>query len=107
MNIASLIVLDWLLTSLNYTELFRVHGVSCVGAVKMYGGGGLEVFLDSFPQGSARFPYVGTDAVDVWALVFVDDPCLIDFGVLVLGVAQSCSEGVGTLEVDLDASAFT
>ena len=91
----------------NNVKLVGVHGVSCGGAVEMYGGGGLEVLLDSFPQGSARFPYVGTGAVDVWALLLIDDPCLIGFGVLVLGVAQSCSEGVGSLEVDLDASAFT
>ena len=45
------------------------------------------MLLNSFPQGSARFPYVGTGAVDVWALVLVDDPCLIGFGVLVLWVA--------------------
>ena len=42
----------------------------------------------------------------MWALVLVDDSCLVDFGVLVLGVAQGCSEGVGALEVDLDTSAF-
>ena len=89
----------------NNVKLVGVHGVSCGGAVEMYGG--LEVLLDSFPLGSARFPYVGTGAVDVWTLVLVDDPCLTGLGVLVLGVAQSCSEDVGTLEVDLDASAFT
>ena len=49
-------------------ELVGVHGVSCGGAVKMYGGGGLKMFFDSFPQGSARFPNVGIGAVDVWAL---------------------------------------
>ena len=70
------------------------------------GGGGLKMFFDSFPQGSARFPNVGTGAVDVWALVLVDDSCLVNFGVLVLGVAQGCSEGVGALKVDLDTSAF-
>ena len=41
-------------------KLVGVHGVSCGGAVKVYGGGGLKMFLDSFPQGSARFPNVGT-----------------------------------------------
>ena len=71
----------------NNVKLIGVHGVSCGGAVEMYGGGGLEVLLDSFPQGSTRFPYVGTGAVDVWALVLVDDHCLIGFGVL--GVAQN------------------
>ena len=45
------------------------------------------MFLNSFPQGSARLPNVGAGAIDVWALVLVDDPCLIGFGVLVLGVA--------------------
>ena len=53
----------------------------------MDGGGGLEVFLDSFTQRSARFSYVGTGAVYLWAFVVVDDACLIVFGVLVLGVA--------------------
>ena len=33
------------------------------------------MFLDSFPQGSARLPNVGAGTLDVWALVFVDDAC--------------------------------
>ena len=33
----------------NNIELVGVHGVSCGGAVKMYRGGGLEMFLDPFP----------------------------------------------------------
>ena len=60
------------------------------------------MFFDPFSQGSARFPNVGTGAVDVWALVLVNDSCLVSFGILVLGVAQSHSKGVGPLEVDLD-----
>ena len=87
-------------------ELVGVHGVSCGGAVKMYGGGGLEMFLNPFPQGPARFPYVGTGAVDVWALIMINDACLVGFGILVLGIAQSCPEGVSPLEVDLDTSSF-
>ena len=87
-------------------ELVGIHGVSCGGAVKMYGGGGLEMFLNPFPQGPARFPYVGTGAVDVGALILVNDACLVGFGILVLGIAQSCPEGVGPLEVDLDTSSF-
>ena len=42
----------------------------------------------------------------MWALVLVYYSCLVGFGVLVLGVAQSCSKGVGPLEVDLDTSSF-
>ena len=87
-------------------ELVGVHGVSCGGAVKMYGGGCLEMFFNPFPQGPARFPYVGTGAVDVGALVLVNDAFLVGFGILILGIAQSCPEGVGTLEVDLDTSSF-
>ena len=87
-------------------ELVGIHGVSCGGAVKMYGGGGLEMFLNPFPQGPARFPYVGTGAVDVRALILVNDACLVGFGILILGIAQSCPEGVGPLEVDLDTSSF-
>ena len=64
------------------------------------------MFFDPFSQGSARFPYVGAGVVDVSALVFVYYSCLVCFGVLVLGVAQSCSKGVGPLEVDLDTSSF-
>ena len=90
----------------NNIELVGVHRVFCGGAVKMYRGGGLEMFLDPFPQGPARFPNVGTEAVDVWALVLVNDACLVGFGILVLGVAQGCSEGVGPLEVDLNTSSF-
>ena len=64
------------------------------------------MFFDPFSQGSARFPNVGTGAVNVWALILVYDPCLVDFGIFVFGVAQSCSKGVGPLEVDLDPSSF-
>ena len=64
------------------------------------------MFLDPFSQGSARFPNVGTGAVDVWVLVLVYDTCLVGFGILVLGVAQGCPECVGPLEVDLDTSSF-
>ena len=42
----------------------------------------------------------------MWALILVYDPCLVGFGVLILGVAQSCSKGVGPLEVDLNTSSF-
>ena len=87
-------------------ELVGVHGVSCGGAMKMYGGGGLEMFLNPFPQGPARLPSVGTGAVDVWALIMINDACLVGFGILVLRIAQSCPEGVGPLEVDLDTSSF-
>ena len=69
------------------TELVRVHWMSCGGAVEVYGGRGLEMFLNSFPQGSARLPDVRAWAVDVRALVFVDDSCLVGGGVLVLRVA--------------------
>ena len=55
--------------------------------MKVYGGGGLEMFPNSFPQGSARLPNVGTRAVDMWALVFVDDSCLVGGRVLVFRVA--------------------
>ena len=64
------------------------------------------MLLNPFTQGPARFPYVGTGAVDVGALILVNDACLVGFGVLVLGIAQSCPEGVGPLEVDLDTSSF-
>ena len=67
-------------------ELVGVHRMSCGGTVVVYGGGGLEMFLNSFPQGSARLPNVGAGALDVLALVFVDDACLVGFGVLILGV---------------------
>ena len=67
-------------------ELLGVHGMSCGGAVVVYGGGGLEMFLDSFSQGSARLPNVGAGTLDVWALVFVNDACLVGFGVFVLRV---------------------
>ena len=90
----------------NNVKLVGVHGMSCGGTVVVYGGRGLEMFLNSFPQGSARLPNVGAGAVDMWALVFVGDACLVGFWVLILGVPQGCSKGVGVLEVDLDSSAF-
>ena len=64
------------------------------------------MFFDPFSQGSARSPNVGTGTVYVWALVLVYESCLVGFGILVLGVAQGCSKGVGPLEVDLDTSSF-
>ena len=54
-------------------------GCPVVAPVVVYGGRGLEMFLNSFPQGSARLPNVGAGAVDMWALVFVDDACFICF----------------------------
>ena len=88
------------------TELIGVHWVSCNGTVKMDGGGGLKMFLYSFPHGSARFPNVGTRAVDVGALVFVDDAYLVGCRVLVFRIAQCCPEGVSALEMYLDTSEF-
>ena len=67
-------------------ELLGVHGMSCGGAVVVYGEGDLKMFLDSFPQGSARLPNVGAGTLDVWTLVFVDDACLVGFWVFVFGV---------------------
>ena len=68
-------------------KLVGVHGVSYGGALEVYRGGGLEIFLKSFPQGSARFTNVGAGAIYVRALVLVDDACLTGFGILVLGVS--------------------
>ena len=34
----------------HYIELLWIHWVSCGGAVKVYGGRGFEVFLNSFTQ---------------------------------------------------------
>ena len=70
------------------------------------GEGALKCSLTLSPQGPARFPNVGTGAVDVWSLILVNDACLVGFGILVLGVAQGCSECVGPLEVDLNTSSF-
>ena len=64
------------------------------------------MFLDPFFQGSARFSNVGAGTVDVWTLVLVYDPCLLGFGVLVLGVAQCCPKCVGPLEMHLNPSSF-
>ena len=70
----------------NNVKLVGVHGMSCGGAVEMYGGGDLEMFFNPFPQGPARFPNVGTGAVDVGALIMVNDACLAGFGILVFGL---------------------
>ena len=87
MNMASLMVLERLFTSL-CTMLNWLGSMGCPvgGTVVVYRGRGLEMFLDSFPQGSARVPNVGAGALAVWALVFVDDVCLVSFGILILGV---------------------
>ena len=42
-------------------KLVGVHGMSCGGAVVVYGGRGLEMFLNSFPQG-----YNSSTAVPSW-----------------------------------------
>ena len=34
----------------NNVKLVGIHGMSCGGTVVVYGGRGLEVFLNSFPQ---------------------------------------------------------
>ena len=86
MNMASLMVLAVHLLVYN-VKLVGIHGVSCGGTVEVYGGRGLEMFLDSFPQGSARFTNVGAGAIYVGALVLVDDACLTGFGILVLWIS--------------------
>ena len=42
----------------------------------------------------------------MWALVLVDNSCLVGFRVLVPWVSKGCTEGVGAPEVNLDTSAF-
>ena len=71
-------------------ELVGVHWMSCSAAVEVYGGGGLEMFFNSFTQGSARFTNVRAGAVDVRALVFIYDSCLVGDSIFVFGVAKSC-----------------
>ena len=71
-------------------ELVGVYWMSCGGTVEVYGGGGFKMFFNSFPQGSARFPNVRAGAVDVRALVFVDDSCLVGGWIFVFRVAKSC-----------------
>ena len=71
-------------------ELVGVHWMSCGGTVEVYGGGGLKMFFNSFPQGSARFSNVRAGEVDVGALVFVDDSCLVGGWIFVFRVAKSC-----------------
>ena len=44
--------------------------------------------------------------MDVWALVLVDDSCLVGFGVLVLRVVQCCSKCVCAFEMYLNTSSF-
>ena len=68
-------------------KLVGVHRVSCGGSVEVYGGGGLEMFLDSFPQGSARFTNLGAGAIYVGALALVDNACLTGFGILILWIS--------------------
>ena len=74
---------------MNNAELVGIHGVSCGVAVVVYWGRGLEMFLYSFPQGSARLPNVGAGAVYVWALELVDDPVWQDLGSLSLGLPRA------------------
>ena len=92
MNIASLIVLDWLWTSLcMILNWLGSKGCPVVVLCRCMGEGGLEMFLDPISQGSARLPYVWTGTLDVWALVVIDDSCLFGFVVFVFRVDQGCS----------------
>ena len=89
MNMASLMVLKWLLTSL-CTILNCSGSMGCPVMVvcRWMGEGALRCF-DSFSQWSAWFSYVSTGAVYLGALVVVDDACLVVLGVLVLGVPKN------------------
>ena len=87
-------------------ELVGVHWMSCGGAVEVYGGGDFKMFFNPFPQGSAIFPNVRAGAVDVRALVFVDDSCLVGVRIFVFRIAKSCPWGVGALKMYLDAFAL-
>ena len=58
---------------MNYVETVRVQWISCMVAVCVDRGKGLKVFTDSIPQCPACFTYVCLRAVEVWALVMVDD----------------------------------
>ena len=70
-------------------ELVGVHWMSCSGAVEVYGEGGLEMFFNSFPQGSARFTNVRAGAVDVRALVCIYDSCLVGDWIFVFGLPRA------------------
>ena len=70
-----------------YIKLFWILWVSCGGAVKVYRGGGFEVFLDSFSQWSTWFSYIGTGAIYLGAFVVINDACMVVLGVLVFGVS--------------------
>ena len=54
------------------------------------GEGVLKCSLTLSPLGSARFSNVRAGAVDVRALVFVDDSCLVGGWIFVFRVAKSC-----------------
>ena len=85
-NMASLMVLDCMLTSL-CTILNWLGSTGCPVAVlwRCMWEGALKCSLTLPP--SARLPNVWAGAVDVRALVFVDDSCLVGGRVLVFGVA--------------------
>ena len=87
-NMATLIILDCMLTSL-CTILNWLGSIGCpvVMLWRCMGEGALKCSFTLSPQGSARLPNVWAGAVDVRALVFVDDSCLVGCRVLVFGAA--------------------
>ena len=70
---------------MNYGEAFGAYLVSCRLAMMVYRGLGPEVFLEPVPEGSAWFPYVSLQTVDVWAFKSIHNPIFLKFVVHVLG----------------------
>ena len=87
MNMASLMVLEWLLTSL-CTMLNWTGSIGCPVVVlcRWMREGTLKCSLTLSPNDLPDSPYICTGAVYLEVLVVINDPCLIDFRILVLRV---------------------
>ena len=86
MNIASLMVFEWLYFLVYYVEVFQVQWMSCGCAVMEYWGRGLEMFFNPFSQCPAWFSYVCLRAVDIWTFIMVDNATFLCLWILILGV---------------------
>ena len=71
----------------------------------VYRGWDPEVFLEPVPEGSAGFPYVFFQTVDMWEFKILYDFTLLKFAIPVLGSHEKGFYGVGPFEMYLDAQA--
>ena len=71
-----------------YLEIVLGGRVAGTDAMMMYGGGFLQVLLESFSKGPGGLPYIFIITCKVPTLEVIDGPTFVGHGVLVLGADQ-------------------